>query len=95
MYIFIATTLIIKNPCLKRMTLLDEKEQKSIWTRLIRKVYGIDPLICMKCGSEMQIIAFITDPEQIDRIINHLVAKGRPPPGIAACCNMAIQRIFA
>jgi len=41
------------------------------------------------------IIASITDPKKIDSIINHLVTKGRPPPGIAACCNMAFQRIFA
>ena len=26
------------------------KQQRSAWARLIKKVYGIDPLICPKCG---------------------------------------------
>ena len=56
--------------------------KRSAWARLINKVYGINPLICEKCGSEMRIVAFIMDPEQIDRIMQHLINKGRAPPGI-------------
>jgi len=26
------------------------------WTRLIQKIYEVDPLICPKCGGEMRII---------------------------------------
>ncbi len=55
--------------------------KRSAWARLIQKVYGIDPLICSKCGSEMRIIAFIMEPEQIDRIMQHLIKNGRAPPG--------------
>ena len=29
----------------------------------------------LKCGSEMQIVAFVMDPEQIDRIMQHLLNK--------------------
>ncbi len=57
--------------------------KRSAWARLINKVYGINPLICDKCGSEMRIVAFIMDPEQIDRIMHHLKKQGRAPPGIA------------
>ncbi|MCK4798613.1 MAG: transposase [Spirochaetes bacterium] len=57
--------------------------KRSAWARLIKKVYGIDPLICEKCGSEMSIVAFIMDPEQIDRIIKHLKKQGRAPPYIS------------
>jgi hypothetical protein len=39
---------------------------------------GSLPLICEKCGSEMSIVAFIIDPEQIDRIMQHLIKQGRP-----------------
>ena len=56
--------------------------KRSAWARMINKVYGINPLICEKCGSAMQIVAFIMDPEQIDRIMQHLINKGRAPPGI-------------
>ncbi len=56
--------------------------KRSAWARLINKIYGINPLICEKCGSDMCIVAFIMDPEQIDRIMHHLIKQGRAPPGI-------------
>ena len=36
-------------------------QKRSAWAHLIKKVYGIGPLICKKCGSPMRIAAFITD----------------------------------
>ncbi len=57
--------------------------KRSAWARLINKVYGINPLICEKCGSDMRIVAFIMEPEQIDRIMHHLIKQGRAPPAIA------------
>ena len=44
---------------------------------------GINPLICEKCGSDMRIVAFIMDQEQIDRIMQHLKKQSRAPPGVA------------
>lgn len=29
------------------------------WTRLIEKVYEVDPLKCEGCGAEMKLIAFV------------------------------------
>ena len=50
---------------------------------MIRKVYEVNPLICVKCGATMKIIAFLTDYAVVDRIIDHLklifIAE-RPPP---------------
>lgn len=57
--------------------------KRSAWARLINKVYGINPLICIKCDSEMRIVAFIMDPEQIEKIMQFLIKKSRAPPGIA------------
>ena len=62
------------------MRLTNDKKQKSTWARIIKKVYGTDPLVCPCCGSEMKIIAFIFDPEEIRKIMTHLVKIGRPPP---------------
>jgi hypothetical protein len=56
--------------------------KRSAWTRMINKVYGIDPLICSKCGSEMRIVAFIMEAEQIEKIMQHLIKQGRAPPSI-------------
>jgi len=53
---------------------------------MIRKVSEVDPLICVKCGGTMKVIAFLTDCAVVDRIINHLklsfVADKPPPPQI-------------
>ena len=58
------------------------KKQRSTWAKLIKKVYGIDPLTCPKCRSEMKIIAVIMDPTEIEKILQHLVKIGRAPPGL-------------
>jgi len=54
---------------------------------MIRRVYETDPLVCPKCGGTMKVIAFLTDYQVVDRIINHLkltfVADKPPPPQIA------------
>jgi hypothetical protein len=47
---------------IKETPAVGTKQQRSAWARLIKKVYGVDPLICPKCGSIMRIIAFILDP---------------------------------
>jgi hypothetical protein len=47
----------------------------------VEKVYGVDPLICPKCGSEMKIIAIIMDPEETKKILHHLIKTGKSPPG--------------
>jgi len=55
---------------------------RSSWARLLAKVYEINPLVCPRCGSEMKIIALITDPAQVRKILRHLVKIGRAPPGL-------------
>jgi len=40
-------------------------------------------MICPKCGGMMKVIAFITDYQAVDRIIEHLklvFAAEKPPP---------------
>jgi hypothetical protein len=51
--------------------------RRRSWARLIRRVFEVDPLECPDCGGEMKIIAVITDPPVIDRIIRHLEVKAR------------------
>jgi hypothetical protein len=55
------------------------KAGKQAWARLIQKVYEVDPLICLKCGSEMRIVAIIMDKNEIDKIVKHLDKKRSPP----------------
>jgi len=55
---------------------------RSAWARLIAKVYEVDPLICPRCGSEMKLIAIITNPSEVGTILRHLLKIGRAPPGL-------------
>ena len=51
------------------------------WMQRLKRVFDIDLSRCAQCGGAMQVIAEITDPAVIDRILAHL-GKGRPrgPP---------------
>ena len=61
---------------------VSEKQRKSAWARLIKKVYGVDPLICPKCQSEMRVMSVITDRTEVIRILRHLFKIGRAHPGV-------------
>ena len=49
---------------------------------MIRKVYEINSLLCLHCGAETKVIAFIEDHKVIDNIIDNLKLRfqaERPP----------------
>jgi hypothetical protein len=60
---------------------VSDQESRRTWTRLIAQVYEVDPLTCTRCGSSMRILAVITQPEEVRKILRHLVKIGRSPPG--------------
>ena len=61
---------------------------KRAWARLIKQVYEVDPLVCPRCTGPMRIIAFIEQPEVIEKILTHLgiwpVQAHSPPAALAA-----------
>ncbi|MCP4298901.1 MAG: hypothetical protein GY786_25285 [Proteobacteria bacterium] len=44
----------------------------SSWARLIKKVFEIDPMQCPVCKAEMRIISFITDYQEVIKILKHI-----------------------
>ena len=52
------------------------------WANLIRRVYETDPLVCPRCGAEMRVVSFITNPRVVRQIVDHLRKRDRParPP---------------
>jgi hypothetical protein len=54
------------------------------WARLIARVYHVDPLVCLRCGQRMSILAFVSDQHSIGRILEHLGLRpseqDKPPP---------------
>jgi hypothetical protein len=39
------------------------------WAKLIARIYEVNPLLCLSCGKEIKIIAFVTHSTQIWRIL--------------------------
>ena len=47
-------------------------EAKRRWAELLRRILEVEPLPCPRCGETMRIVAFITEPKVIDRILEHV-----------------------
>ena len=60
------------------------RESRAAWARLLAKVYVVDALRCSRCGSPMKVLAVITDPSEVRRILLHLIKTGLAPPGLEA-----------
>jgi hypothetical protein len=48
------------------------------WAQLLKRVLNIDVLAC-PCGGRREIIAFVTDPAVINKILLHLHLPSAPP----------------
>ena len=48
------------------------------------KIYEVDAMKCSRCGSPIKVLAVITDPTQVRRILLHLIKTGVAPPGLEA-----------
>jgi hypothetical protein len=59
---------------------VDVLSRRKAWARLLAKVHELDVMTCPRCGSRMAVIAVITDPAQIRKIIACLDRHGRGPP---------------
>jgi hypothetical protein len=50
------------------------------WAERLRRVFDIDITNCPRCGGRLRVIADITDPDAIRKILNHVQQRG-PPQG--------------
>ena len=48
-----------------------EKPRRAsyLWAMLIARIYEALPLLCPRCGNSMKIVAFITEPASLSRIL--------------------------
>jgi hypothetical protein len=56
------------------------RARRRSWARLIARIYAVDPLTCPRCGHELKVVAAITDPRVIDRILEHRRRAGLRSP---------------
>jgi len=52
------------------------------WADLLRRVFLVDALACPRCHGRMRIVAAVTEPGAVERILRHLGGP-RAPPSIA------------
>ena len=67
-------------------TIKGKAKASANWARLIHKIFEVDPLLCPNCGKEMKIIAFITNYQEIKKILKHLgedTQRAPPLPSIS------------
>jgi len=70
-------------------------EVRRGWAQLLRRLFELDPLRCPRCGHAMRVVAFITEPPVIDRILDHLrrhaspARRARAPPRRRAAARTA------
>lgn len=50
---------------------------RRAWAELLRRVYEIDPLVCLRCQGVMRVVSFITEGHLIRRFLDRLGAYGR------------------
>jgi Putative transposase len=52
---------------------------RNRWAMLLARIDAVLPLTCSFCGAEMRIIAFITAPATVRRMLEHCGEPTRPP----------------
>ncbi len=71
------------------------REARRRWAELLRRIFEVEPLECPRCGQAMRIVAFITEPQVIDRIVEYLRrnaaarCRSRAPPRAARRAHAA------
>jgi len=54
--------------------------RRTPWATLLCRVFDVDALSCPRCLTPMVVLAFLTDPRVLERILGHLGLPATPPP---------------
>jgi hypothetical protein len=56
------------------------RRRKLPWAQLLMRVFFIDALSCPRCASPMVVLALLSDPPVVKKILRHLALPAEPPP---------------
>jgi len=68
----------------------DELIAPLSWAQRLKRVFNIDIALCPLCGGTMRVIADITDPDIIQKILDHIEAP-LPPLYLATAPSVCKQ----
>ena len=57
-----------------------DRARRYAWSELMKRSFRRDVLVCTECGGPMRLVAFISDPEVVGKILGHLGLASRGPP---------------
>lgn len=55
------------------------KRHRLPWAELLRRVFLVDVLDCPRCHARMRIVAAVTEPSAVERVLRHLGESAQPP----------------
>jgi len=55
------------------------RSSRSTWAELLRRVFALDVLTCPHCGAPRRLIALLTAPPVVRKILAHLGHPTEPP----------------
>ena len=58
---------------------LHRSPARYLWAMLLARIYEAFPLTCPTCGTEMRIVAFITETAPVQRMLSHIGEPALPP----------------
>ncbi|XYI04311.1 hypothetical protein ACMHYB_10150 [Sorangium sp. So ce1128] len=50
------------------------------WAVMMKRIWGFDVLVCPRCSHKMKVLATITDPEVVRKILDPLRVRSTPLP---------------
>ena len=50
------------------------------WAVLMKRSWGLDVMKCSACGHRLRVLATITDPNVVRKILDHLHVRSKPLP---------------
>jgi hypothetical protein len=70
------------SPTESRSDCNDPSTAPLTWAQRLKRVFEIDITLCPRCGGQLRVIADVTDPELIRRILDHVDRRAPPrlPP---------------
>jgi hypothetical protein len=57
----------------------EKRAERYAWALLLARIHDCLPLVCPRCGHSMRIVAFVTEGEQVRRILTHVGEPATPP----------------
>jgi hypothetical protein len=61
------------------------------WMERLRRVFAIDLSICPDCGGRLRVIADVTHPDVIKKILEHVARQQAPPDFSASSGSLTVH----